>query len=254
MMTVDEALRELGVLPDTLSEEEKTFLDSQGYLPLQGILSSDQVDQFRDRLAELVEAEGEAAGKEVHQEKGALRLSNLMQKGTIFEICVSHPRVLAAISRVLRGDLKLSSLNSRAALPGAGLQGLHVDWKGPVSPGEYEVCNSLWLLDDFTTENGATRIVPGSHLSGKVPSDMMKDPKDDHPGQIQVEAPAGTVVIFNAHTWHGGVLNRTSSPRRAMHSYFCRRGNPQQLDQKAHLSPKTISRLSPAVRTLLDVD
>ena len=253
-MTVDEALRELGVRPDTLSEEEETFLDRQGYLPLPGILSFEQVDQLRNRLAELTEAEGEDAGKEVHQENGALRLSNLINKGVLFEVCVSHPRVLAAISRVLQGDLKLSSLNSRAALPGAGLQGLHADWKGPVPPGEYQVCNSIWLLDDFSTENGATRIVPGSHLSGQIPSDGMSDPKEDHPDQIQVEAKAGTVVIFNSHTWHGGVLNRTSAPRRAMHSYFCRRGNPQQLDQQTHLSPETISRLSPAIRTLLDVD
>lgn len=252
-MTIEKALQELGVQSNTLSSEEIRFLDTQGYLPLPDILTPEQIEQFRARLGELAEAEGEEAGKEVHQEQGALRLSNLINKGEFFEICVSHPRVLAAIGQVLQGDLKLSSLNSRAALPGAGLQELHVDWKGPVPPGAFQVCNSIWLLDDFTTENGATRIVPGSHLSGKVPSDVMEDRKQDHPDQIQVEAKAGTVVIFNSHTWHGGVLNRSNTPRRALHSYFCRRSNPQQLDQRKHLSQETRSRLSPAVQTILDI-
>jgi ectoine hydroxylase-related dioxygenase (phytanoyl-CoA dioxygenase family) len=149
--------------------------------------------------------------------------------------------------------MQLSSLNSRAALPGQGLQGLHADWHEAVGPGDYQVCNSIWLLDDFTTENGATRVVPGSHRWGKMPGEMMSDPAAPHPQEKLLLAPAGTVAIFNSHTWHGGTLNRTPSPRRAIHSYWCRRSQPQQLEQQKYLDAETRSRFSPAVRHLLNV-
>jgi ectoine hydroxylase-related dioxygenase (phytanoyl-CoA dioxygenase family) len=61
------------------------------------------------------------------------------------------------------------------------------------------------------------------------------------------------VVVFNSHTWHGGTLNRTNRLRRGLHSYFCRRHHPQQLDQKKYLRPETLARLSDAARTILDV-
>ena len=121
-----------------------------------------------DRLNSLLE-EGDRAGTEVHQEKGTDRLSDLINKGSVYHIVLTQPRVLAAISHVLGGDLKLSSLNSRNALPGQGLQGLHADWGRLETPGIYQVCNSLWLLDDFTRDNGATRVVPGTHRGTATP-------------------------------------------------------------------------------------
>lgn len=246
------ALRELGVADDLLTPAEKERLDHDGYLPLSGILSPAEVDAFTARLAELVAEEGERAGIEVHQEAGTDRLADLVNKDPMFEVCFSHPRVLAAIAHVL-GEFKLSSLNSRAALPGQGHQGLHVDFGTPVPPGEYRVCNSIWLLDDFTADNGATRVVPGSHRKGTTPGQGMDDPRATHPDEVKVIAPAGTVVVFNSHLWHGGTANNTDRPRRAMHSYFCRRDQPQQLDQRAYIRPETLARLTPAQQFLLDV-
>ncbi|MBZ0299222.1 MAG: phytanoyl-CoA dioxygenase family protein, partial [Anaerolineae bacterium] len=132
-----EALRQLGVQADTLSQAEIDQLDREGYLPLPGILTPQQVAQMGARLDELVRIEGENAGKEVHQEAGTDRLSDLVNKDPLFDICFTHPRVLAAISHVLNQEFKLSSLNFRAALPGQGLQALHCDWKGAVEPGDY---------------------------------------------------------------------------------------------------------------------
>lgn len=252
-MTINDALVELGVREDSLSADEKAQLDRDGFLPLYGILDQATVAAMNARLAELLEAEGERAGIEVHQEAGASRLSNLVDKGDIFKVCFTHPRVLAGISHVLQGDLRLSSLNHRAALPGQGLQHLHADWSGATQPGQFFVCNSIWLLDDFTSENGATRVVPGSHNSGKAPSDEMLSPADPHPREQVLVAPAGTVVIFNSHTWHGGTLNKTDKPRRALHSYFARRDQPQQTNQRASLRPETVAHLSEAEQAVLDV-
>ena len=252
-MTVVEALRQLGVRDDLLSSAERGFLDENGYLPLEGLLDDELVDALRARFDELVEAEGEDAGKEVHQEEGTHRLSNLIDKDPMFEICISHPKVLAAMHHVLGDSFKLSSLNGRAALPGKGLQGLHADWKGGVEKGDYYVCNSVWLLSDFTEENGATRVVPGSHNSGHHPRDVLEDQMAPHPDQVILTGRRGTVVIFNAHTWHGGTLNQTDEPRYGLHGYYTRRDQKQQLDQRASLSAETLARLSEGQRVILDV-
>ncbi len=252
-MRCEEALAQLNASQDLLSHDEKQFLDEQGYLPLPEIMNHAQVDALRTRFDELVEEEGEKAGTEVHQEAGTNRLSNLVDKGEIFEICFTHPRVLAAMRHVLGPDFRLSSLNGRAALPGQGLQGLHADWGTGVEPGDYYVCNSIWLLSDFTEQNGATRVVPGSNRSGQHPKDALDDPTVPHPDEVILTAPAGTVVVFNSHTWHGGTLNRSDEPRYGLHSYFTRRDQRQQTAQKALLSEETKARLSEAARVILDV-
>ncbi len=252
-MKITEALGTLGVQNNLLTESEKAFLDTQGYLPLPGVLTREQVMAMRTRTDALIAEEGEQAGSEVHQEAGTVRLSDLPNKDPMFEVCFTHPKVLVAISHVLQGDLKLSSLNYRAALPGAGLQGLHADWGRLETPGDYQVCNSIWLLDDFTPENGATRAVPGSHRWPETPGEAMENPADPHPDETLLLGPAGTVVVFNSHTWHGGTLNRTQNLRRGLHAYFCRRHQPQQLDQKKYLRPETLTRLSDAAKTILDV-
>ncbi len=253
-MEIQQALAALGVNEDLLTAAEKNFLDENGYLPLPGILSDDVRQALVRRVDELAAEEGEGAGSEVHQEAGTTRLSDLVNKDPLFDVCFTHPKVLAAISHVLGGNLKLSSLNFRAALPGHGLQRLHCDWGKAVETGDYYVCNSIWLLDEFTPENGATRVVPGSNRSGQLPQTVLADPAAPHPDEVLLTAPAGTVVIFNSHTWHGGTLNRTDQPRRALHSYFCRRDQSQQLDQRAYLRPETQARLSEAAQTILDVN
>ena len=251
-MDMATTLAELGVTASSLDPATRQRLDEDGYAPLPDVLTGGQVQAIRARLAELTAAEGDEAGLEVHQEAGTDRLADLVNKDPVFETCFTEPRVLASVAHVL-GEFKLSSLNFRAALPGQGLQALHAEG-GPVTgQAGYEVCNSIWLLDDFTAGNGATRVVPGSHRSGKSPGDVLADVRGAHPDEVLLLAPAGTVVVFNSHLWHGGTQNRSDRPRRALHSLFTRRGNAQQLDQQKYIRPQTLDRLSPAARFILDV-
>ena len=252
-MNMDQALREFGIRDDTLSVKEKDFLDENGYLPLENVLSQEQIGNLIRRLDELAELEGEDAGKELHQEGGTIRVSNLVNKGPMFEIGFSHPRVLAAIRHVIGPRFKLSSLDCRMALPGQGHQAFHADWRSEVEPGDYYVCNSMWLLDDFTEENGATRVVPGSHRSGKHPKDALEDATQKHPEEIQLIAAAGTVIVFNSHLWHAGGLNQTDSPRHGMLAYYCRRDHKQLTDQRKFIHPETHARLSEAQRFILAI-
>jgi hypothetical protein len=251
-MDMATALAELGVTEATLAAETAERLDRDGFAPLPGILNQAQLAAIRARLAELLAAEGDQAGIEVHQEAGTDRLADLVNKGEMFWPCFTEPLVLACMAHVL-GDFKLSSLNFRAALPGHGRQNLHTDWGGPVEPGDYHVCNSIWLVDDFTASNGATRVVPGSHRAGTVPRMALADPAAPHPDEVLVTGATGTVVVFNSHLWHGGTQNHSDRPRRAMHAYFTRRGHGQQLDQRKYIRPRTLAALSPAARFILDV-
>jgi len=254
-------LKEFGVKEDTLTAREKDFLDENGYLILGQLLSSAQLETIRSHLQKLMESEAEMAGSELldskyirhPKEEGVDRLADLVNKGAIFDLCYTHPRLLAAISHVLGADFKLSALNYRASKTGYGMQKLHVDWHEAVLPGDYKVCNSIWLLDDFSAANGATRLVPATNRSGVLPQNVLKDQYAAHPDEIILEAPAGTVAIFNSHTWHGGTINNTGKPRRAIHSYFCKRDQPQQVDQKRYIRQETLGRISKAARILLDV-
>jgi ectoine hydroxylase-related dioxygenase (phytanoyl-CoA dioxygenase family) len=244
-----------------LTESETESLDNLGYLSLGKLLNDEDLEVLRSRIHELVIEEGEEGGFELFDSKhikhpkeaGADRLANLVNKGEMFDMLYTHPKLLEAVYHVVGFEVKLSSLNYRAARPGMGLQKLHVDWKEAVGPGEFKVCNSIWLLDDFSIANGATRLVPKSHLCGQVPEDAMGDPEAPHSDEIILEAPAGTVVIFNSHLWHGGTTNNTNQSRRAIHSYFCAKDQPQQTPQQELIRQETLDRISDKARWLLDV-
>lgn len=251
---IQEALVSMGVNEDTLSAEDKNNLDVNGYVAFENILDTAWLERLRDKYEELMEKEGQSAGIEVHQEAGTRRLSDLVNKGEIFDGVYTHPKILAAVFHVLQREFKLSSLNARDALPGEGLQALHADW-GVRKPSEpFHVVNSIWLIDDFTGDNGVTRVVPGTHKWKGSPSDYMNDPSAPHPDENLIIAPAGTVVVFNAHVWHGGTMNRSERTRRAMHCYFTAREHGQQLNQAEYIRKKTYDRVSPAARYILDVN
>lgn len=255
-------LSALHVERETLTQSEKAFLDEFGYLNLGKIISDDKLEEINSKILELLEVEGVNAGAELldspyirhPKEVGADRLADLVNKGKVFDIFYTHPRVLAGIAHVLGEEIKLSSLNYRAAKPGLGLQKLHVDWHESVNQEQYTVCNSIWLLDDFSIENGATRIVPGTHKLSELPQDILSDPLAPHPDEVIIEAPAGTVFIFNSHAWHGGTTNRSDKPRRAIHSYFCQADQPQQVDQMRYIKAETLRRLSPAAVQILGIN
>ena len=252
-MDIARALDALGVRADLLTAQNKNDLDEKGYTVLPGIIDDEWLAALRDRFEELCEKEGVHAGIEVHQEPGTRRLSDLCNKGPVFDRVYTHPKVLAAVHYVIGRPFKLSSLNARDALPGEGLQGLHADW-GADYDGQFHVCNSIWLLDDFSEENGCTRLVPSSH-KGLHPRNALEDAQAPHPDEERLIAPAGTVAVFNSHTWHGGTRNQSKDrPRRAMHCYFTAREHGQQLNQREYLRYETWKRIPPAARYILDVD
>lgn len=236
-------------------DDHRRLLDEQGWLKLDGFVSAFRRDRLVDRIEALFAAEGESAGSEFRQEPGARRLANLVDKGAVFVECILDPGILGPLGHVLGPRFKLSSLNARAASPhGDDPQPLHVDAAALPDEHGYWVCNTLWMLDDFTAENGSLRVVPGSHRWGRRPQDVLSDPRQPHPEEVLVTGRAGDVVVMNSHLWHGGTVNQTDHRRLALHAFYCRWDKPQQQYQKALLRPETQASLSPAARAILALD
>ena len=235
--------------------DEERQLDEQGFVVLEGLMPGAFLEMLQLRVEDLFRKEGENAGSEFRQEPYARRLANLVDKGEVFQQVVAHPEVLERVAWVLKPRFKLSSLNARSTDPNSPeAQPLHCDAGALPDEKGYCVCNTIWLLDDFTSENGATRIVPGSHKWGKLPQRVLSDPAAPHPEEILVTAPAGSVVVMNTHAWHGGTANRTNRPRRALHSFYCRYDQPQQQYQKGLLRPETQAQIAGELRALLALD
>jgi ectoine hydroxylase-related dioxygenase (phytanoyl-CoA dioxygenase family) len=238
----------------SLSDQEKHSLDESGYLVLPGFIPAELLVELRRRLLELFDQEGEQAGHEFKYEPGCRRLANLVEKGEVFRTAIALPSLLAYVGHVLGGTLKLSSLNARLVPPGEGAQPLHADMSAIADERGYWVCNTVWMLDDFTPHNGTLRIVPGSQTWRRLPAEVLADPKAPHPDEILITGQAGSVVIVNAHAWHGGTANRTEHPRIALHAFYARRDRPQQQYQKKLLSLEVQRSLPPQLRDLLALD
>lgn len=239
----------------SLTATDQRQLDEDGYVVLENFFPADLVAQLRERVERLFAEEGDAAGSEFKKEPGCLRLANLANKGEVFRSLLAMPRLSECVGHVLGPDFKLSSFNARSVLPnGTIAQPLHADMGAIADERGCWVCNTVWMLGDFTPENGTLRIVPGSHRWKRLPQEALADPLADHPQQVLVTGRAGTVVIVNAHTWHAGTANRSATARTALHIFFCRRDKPQQQYQKRLVRPEVQQGLSPQLRRLLALD
>ena len=253
-MSMDEVLRSLDVTEQTLSPQQRDELDKNGFTVFHNVIDPAWLEELRAAFEAITAAEGDAAGKEVGQMVGVRRLADLVNKGPVFDRIYINPFVLAAARHVIGRPFKIHSLNGHDPLPGYGQQSLHPDWGEARSDlNVFSVMNSLWILDDFAAENGATRIVPGSHRWPGSPKEQLGDPKLPHPQEINITAPAGSVAVFNGHAWHGSTNNHTQRMRRVYHCAFIAREYAQQTNQQQFLRPTTAQRLTPSARYILDV-
>lgn len=244
MVVVTAEFRQVGVARmNLLAKSERQQLDDDGYVVLRDVVQANRVKAMRHRLEELL-----AVTNQDHQ--GTLIVAGLLEE-EVFDAAWLHPRVLAAVRQVLGDDFRLTGVASRGLRPGHGQQALHVDWGGQGTPGVWYGCHAICPLVDFTADNGATRVVPGSHRNPW----MLKtrhDPKKPHPAQRQLIGAAGTVFVLNIHCGHSGVHNATNQPRLAIFTNFSRRDSPLlMLDPVPDPSSKILARFDADVQTLL---
>ena len=226
-------------------------LDERGFLLIEDFVPPELRARLKTRLKELFDSEGTSAGSEFRKEPGCDRLANLVNKGQVFVDVLKLQEWRPYVEHVL-GSYKLSSMNARRAIPGqTSRQPLHADMGGVADDRGPWVCNTVWMLDDFTVENGAMRAVPGSHKWRKTPQSQLDNPLADHPDQELIVGPAGSLVVMNAHLWHSGMESNADVTRLALHVFFCRLDKPQQQYQKELLSEAVRESLDPTVADLL---
>jgi ectoine hydroxylase-related dioxygenase (phytanoyl-CoA dioxygenase family) len=215
----EELLRSLGAGEESLSQSETAALDRDGYVVLPGILSADQLARARAALDKLI---SQARLDPTWHAGGTLHLNDLVNEPA-FDPVWKSDRLLSGIVHVIGFDLRVGSVAYRAPQPGYGAQTLHADfmrgYRGEYR-GEHQVATAIVALVDFTERNGATRVIPGSHLPGEV--SVPSDADTPHPAQRFVTCSAGSAIVFNGHLLHSGTRNASQETRHALQLTFAR--------------------------------
>ena len=157
-----------------------------------------------------------------------VRIYNLLVHGKAFEQVPVHRNVLPIIEGVLDPQCLISSLSSIAICAGETPQPIHADDQlMPIpKPHPPTVCNSMWALTDFTEANGATRIMPGTHLADSSPT------YGQAYDSIPAEMAKGSVLIWHGSLWHGGGANTTDERRVGLAMNYCAGYIRQQENQQ----------------------
>ena len=232
-------------------QQHRRDLDDFGYCLVAEAIPGEILEQIQIRIREQAAEERsrgltplddvQAAGGD----DGNQYVYMLINKGRIFQELLLQPRIHTLIRHVLGEQYLLSDFAAIIAHPSNRQMGMHIDqWflPRPTLPGEAGgkpgsitrnnlhtgsaeasegainppmVCNALWMIDDFSIENGATRVKPRSHLSGRSPDPAV--PADT----VNVMGPAGTAIVFEGRTWHAADLNRSRAARHAITTYYC---------------------------------
>jgi len=176
-----------------------------------------------------------------------LRVYNLLVHGRLWESVPVHDAILPLVERVLDRGCLVSSLSSIGIDPGETEQPIHADDQliPLAKPHVATVCNTMWALTDFTESNGATRVIPGSHLRDSSPN------FGESYESIAAEMPRGSVLVWHGSLWHGGGANRTDKRRVGIAMNYCAGFIRQQENQQLGI-PRQIARgFSPRLRELV---
>jgi ectoine hydroxylase-related dioxygenase (phytanoyl-CoA dioxygenase family) len=213
----------------------------QGFTILEDAIDRDMVAAIDDDLLRLERDLGITPARNLFEGVRTLRIYNLLVHGELYERIPVHPNVLPVVERVLDPGLLISSLSSIAIGPGEQAQPMHADDQMIPLPRPHPplVCNTMWAITHFTEENGATRLVPGTHLAAEPPN-----PLERYDDTIAAEMPAGSVLVWVGSLWHGGGANHTSERRVGIAMNYCAGWVRQQENQQLGI-PNEIARRFP---------
>lgn len=185
------------------TEEAKYALARDGYCILEGLLDPAEAERL-DTLSRPL----------MPYKNGYVKLEGALNHIPDLAPLCMHPAVLDIAEYFLGTEIYLpNNVAMMWCQPGGPAGGLHADWPLGGVPQPWPswpfLIQTLWMLTDFTPENGATRIVPGSHLTGRSPDPAMKQPSE-----IQAIGKKGSVLIWNGAVWHANGANTTADQHR----------------------------------------
>jgi len=219
-------------------------VNRDGYVILPDQISQDVVQRIREESAPFLTHDGRTEF-EGHKTR---RIYSVIEKTLACNPIVEHPVVMALLDQILMPNYLLSQLQVINVMPGEIRQPLHHDDGFYPLPRPRKPFGAalIWALDDFTYENGATLVYPGSHLWGDVP-----------PGEIDVSKmvpavmPSGSAVFFLGTTWHCAGTNITDKPRLAATTQYCEPWARQQENYSLAISRERAKLCSQTVQKLL---
>jgi ectoine hydroxylase-related dioxygenase (phytanoyl-CoA dioxygenase family) len=233
--------------PTTDQAEAVSDLREHGYCVLADVLDVDTVARLRhavDLIAHRERGEGTSWNSSGNQ-----KCFNLVNHGLEFLQLAEHPTALTFAAEQLGPHPLLSSLTANVTRPSNVQQGLHADQQYVPPPWSHvSSMNVVWALDDFTEDNGATVVVPGSHREGRPP-------QPDAGPLVSITGPAGSAVVLDGRVWHASGVNRTADEARtAILAHYCAPWIRQQENVFRSLDPSVRARLTPGQRALLGYD
>ena len=234
-------------------------LAQNGYTILPGALSPPPVESTRRAVIELLDAEAAVARTTGTQTDNLRNAHAIVGKHPHFYEFYLNPPVMRIVRAVLGDDAILYDGNIRVPMPTGGRDAakgfqVHVDRQDytvrPFVGGEHfpMALNIVWCLVDFTRENGGTLLWPQSHLSCQVP-----EPDRAPEGAIQVEAPAGAALIWDAALWHQGGINSSTDPRWTIIGYYQRAWLKGKTDSVRMMPAAAIEKMSAAAKRLVGI-
>jgi ectoine hydroxylase-related dioxygenase (phytanoyl-CoA dioxygenase family) len=219
-------------------------MGERGYSVVERLLDPAEAAAKRAELTAVLERT--PTGRNEFEGYNTRRIYALFAKTRAFDDCATHPLV-EAVADALLGPHQLSAPTGIEIGPGEPAQVLHRDdsiYPLP-EPHQEVVLNTMWALDDFTVANGATRIVPGSH---RWEGDRY--PAEDE-ATVRAEMPAGSVIFYTGHLFHGGGANTTDRPRLGVILEYCAAWLRPQENHLLAVPRETARTLSPRLQELL---
>jgi ectoine hydroxylase-related dioxygenase (phytanoyl-CoA dioxygenase family) len=240
-----------------------------GYCVIENAFSDDYCDRAVDALHRIARDQSIHFSDQDFSGRKTVRVMNLLQYDALFREIPVHEGVLSVLERYLDRECLLSGIDSSEIHPGEVAQAIHTDtWWHDDRRFDFPVCvNTLLALTDFTEENGATRLVPGSHLwtAEQVAYDVVDAGFSQVPGSnpkgygtdwtpVVAEVPKGSIIMWDSRILHGGGANASDSPRPSIISPYVL-GWIRQLDNFAYGVPAEKARtFSPRLQELIGLD
>lgn len=204
-----------------MTKEMMDKFDSDGYIIIPDFFDAELAVFFRDTILDIAQKERQNNTSFLYGYGNlAQRIYNLINKTEAFDDLLSDRRLHDILSKIFRRNTfhqlyNMSSWHANILSPGAAAQKLHADAAVPEPLPNWIIrANVNFLPEDYTTENGATLILPGSHKFVKHPK---AEDFDDIKNQlVPLEAKRGSIVIWNGHVWHQSGQNNSRSPRVAI--------------------------------------
>jgi ectoine hydroxylase-related dioxygenase (phytanoyl-CoA dioxygenase family) len=222
-------------------------LDERGYVVLAEVAALGQVAAMRAAIPGLIEQAKATDG--AWRSRSTLHLGGLVEHAA-FDPCWRSPVVLAAMRHLLGSDIVARPPHLRGPAPGYGAQQLH-RVEGPPRDDTHHHATVIVPLVHFTAENGATRVLPGSHRKWLDAREIPAQSGIPHPDEVTVIAPAGSAIVFSEHLFHSSGVNRGRERRDAVLTTFFRAGYDHHHSRPMELSDEALDRLGDDALLLL---